>query len=318
MNIFFGILLNSIIPIFILISLGFLVDRKFNLDINTLTKINLYLFVPAFTFVNLVLTDVSVDLLLVILLAMSLLFINFSVGSILRRVLKLEFKTGKALENSIMFNNAGNIGIPLITLVFSNAPFIVDGTTPYLEVALSVQVMILLVQTLTLNTFGFINSGGDGMTFKKGAVRVLKMPTIYMIILAILLKFTPWDITVTPVWPSLLYLRSGLVSIVLLTLGAQLSKTKINFRFKIPYLAVFCRLLIAPAVAFVLINLFGFEGVMAQAIFISSSTPTAVNIVLIAVECKGDADFAVQSVTMSTLLSAITMTAVAYLAYVLF
>jgi len=57
---------------------------------------------------------------------------------------------------------------------------------------------------------------------------------------------------------------------------------------------------------------------MAQAIFISSSTPTAVNTALIAVECKGDAEFAVQSITISTLLSAITMTAMVYLAYIMF
>jgi predicted permease len=178
--------------------------------------------------------------------------------------------------------------------------------------------MTLLVQNLTTNTIGFINSGGEGMTFKKGVVRVMQMPAIYAIVFAVLLKAVPYDVTVLTVWPALVFLRNGLISISLLTLGVQLAKTKINLRMKLPYISAFCRLIGGPAVALLLIKLFGFDGVMAQAILISSATPTAINTALLSIETKGDIDFAVQSVTMSTLLSAITMTTVAYLALMLF
>jgi predicted permease len=285
---------------------------------NTLTKINFYLFVPAFSFVNIFTTDISIDLVRVIILTVAMLAINFGFGAGLGKILRLPKKTRKAFENSLMFYNSGNIGVSLITLVFSNSPFVVDGMTPYLELALSVQIMTLLVQNLTTNTLGFINSGGEGMTLKTGVARVIKMPTLYAIICAVLFKFLPFDFAVTPMWPVLVYLRNGLVSVALVTLGVQLSKTRINLKIKIPYLAAFCRLIGGPTLSFVLIKLFGFEGVMAQAIFIASSTPTAVNTALLSIECKGDSDFAVQTVTISTLLSAVTMTTVVYLAYVLF
>jgi len=208
MEIFASIILNNIIPIFILISLGYLMDKKFNIDINSLSKLSLYLYVPAFTFVNLMLTDVSADLLLVVILAIALNVISFFVGTITSRILRLQYKTRKAFENAVVFNNSGNIGVSLTTLVFSNAPFVVDGLTPYLEMALSVQVMMLLVQNLSLNTFGFINSGGDGMTIKSGFIRVIKMPAIYMVACAVILKLLPHDIiTGTPIWPALSYLR---------------------------------------------------------------------------------------------------------------
>ena len=109
-----------------------------------------------------------------------------------------------------------------------------------------------------------------------------------------------------------------MISIALVTLGVQLSKTRINFRIRTPYIAAFCKLICGPAAAFILIKLFGFEGVTAQAAFIASSAPTAVNTALLSIECKGDSDFAVQAVTISTLLSAATMTTAVYLAYVLF
>ena len=318
MNIFSSIILNSIIPIFILIFLGYIVDKKFKLDMNTLTKINFYLFVPAFSFVNIYTTDISIDLVRVIALAVTFLGINFVFGAGLAKLLKMPRKTGKAFENALMFYNSGNIGVSLMTLVFSNPPFIVDGEAPFLEIALAVQIMTLLVQNLTTNTIGFINSGGEGMTLKKGIVQVVKMPTLYTITCAILFKFLPFDFTVTPVWPVLEFLRNGMVSIALATLGVQLAKTRINLKMKLPYIAAFCRLIGGPAAAFVLIKLFGFEGVLAQAIFISSSAPTAVNTALLSAECKGDIDFAVQTVTVSTLLSAATMTTAVYLAYVLF
>lgn len=318
MDIFFSIILNSIIPIFILIFLGFIIDKKFAMNLDSLIKINFYLYVPAFSFVNIFITDISVDLIRVILLTVILLVINFIFGAVLAKLLRLPKKTGKAFENALMFYNSGNIGISLMTLVFSNSPFVVDGMTPYLETALSVQVMTLLVQNLTTNTIGFINSGGEGMTLKTGIIRVLKMPALYAIICAVLFKFVPFDFTVTPVWPALEYLRSGLVSVALITLGVQLSKTRLNIKLKTPYLAAFCRLIGGPAAALLLIKLFGFEGVLAQAIFIASSAPTAVNTALLSIECKGDSDFAVQTVTISTLFSAITMTTTVYLAYIIF
>lgn len=322
MNIFLSIILNSIIPIFILISLGYIIDIKFKPDMSTLTKMNFYLFVPAFSFVNIYTTDISIDLIRVIALTVALLGINFVFGAGIAKLLRLPKKTGKAFENSVMFNNSGNIGISLMTLVFSNPPFttinIESGATPYLEVALSVQVMTLLVQNLTTNTLGFINSGGEGMTLKAGIMRVIKMPTLYAIICAVLFKLLPLDFTLTPMWSALDYLKSGMISIALITLGVQFAKTRIKFKLKTPYIAAFCRLIGGPATAFVLIKLFGFDGVTAQAVFIASATPTAVNTALLAVECEGDADFAVQTVTISTLFSAVTMTTAVYLAYVLF
>ena len=318
MNIFLSIILNSIIPIFILIFLGYIADKKFNMDMNTLTKINFYLFVPAFSFVNIYTIDISVDLVYVILLTVILLGINFIFGAVLAKLLKLSKKTGKAFENSMMFYNSGNIGVSLMTLVFSNSPFVIDGAKPYLEIALSVQIMTLLVQNLTTNTIGFINSGGEGMTLKTGLLRVVKMPTMYAVICAVLFKFIPFDFRITPIYPALEYLRSGMVSVALVTLGVQLSKTRINLKMKLPYIASFCRLAGGPAITLGLIKLFGFTGAMAQAVFIASSAPTAVNVALLSIECKGDVDFTVQTVTISTLFSAVTMTTVVYLAYVLF
>lgn len=318
MDIFLSIVINNIIPIFILVFLGYFLEKKFALDINVLTKIILYAFVPAFAFTNIYSTEISADLLRVILLHVLMLPLMFALGAGVNKLLKQPPGMAKSFENALMFYNSGNIGIPLVTLVFSSAPFIVGGGTPYLELALSVQVMTHLVQNLSLNTIGFINAGGEGMSLKSGLQRVVKMPSPYAILLAFLCNLLPFDVTATPVWSALVFLRSGMIGVALLTLGVQMAKAKIDFKKAMPWAASFCRLVGGPVLAFFLIKLFGMEGIIAQAVFISSSTPTAVTVAVISFECKGDTDFAAQAVALSTLLSAVTMTTVVYLAQILF
>ncbi|MCL2664984.1 MAG: AEC family transporter [Defluviitaleaceae bacterium] len=318
MDLFLSIALYSIVPIFILVMLGYALDKKFSFDIFTLTKINFYVFVPAFSFVNIYSTEITSELARVILLIIVMLLANYALAAFFVRILKLPGKTGRAFENSMMFYNSGNIGVSLITLIFSNAPFIENGTAPYLQTAVSIQIMILLVQNVTTNTVGFINSGGEGMTLKSGLIRVLKMPPLYAGVFGVLFKFFPFDIAVTPVWPALDFIRNGMVSFALFTLGVQMAKSKIKLTAVMPYVASFFRLIGGPALAFALIKLFGFTGVFAQTIFIASSTPAAVNTALLSVECKGDVDFAAQTVAVSTLFSAVTMTGAVYLSYILF
>lgn len=61
MPIFFNILTTNIIPIFILIFLGFILSKKFDLNLYTLGKLNFYIFAPVFIFFNLYNTDLSYE-----------------------------------------------------------------------------------------------------------------------------------------------------------------------------------------------------------------------------------------------------------------
>ena len=78
------------------------------------------------------------------------------------------------------------------------------------------------------------------------------------------------------------------------------------------------RLIGGPIIAFFLIKVFGFTGMTAQALMISSSVPTAVNSALIAVEFDNYPDFASQAVMISTLFSAVSLVIVIYSARLLF
>ena len=76
MGVFFYILSHNIIPIFLLISLGFIIAKKFEIQILSLTKLMFYLFVPSFIFVNLYTTHLKLDLLIVLLCGILMLLTN--------------------------------------------------------------------------------------------------------------------------------------------------------------------------------------------------------------------------------------------------
>jgi len=318
MSIFFHILGHNILPIFILISLGFLLSKRFTLDIFSLSKLNFHLFVPAFIFVNLYTTTIKLDMFRVFLCGISLLVINDILGRVIARIRNYDVGLTNAFKNSIMFNNSGNIGLSLITLVFSSAPYVIDGGTPYLNEAIAAQIMILVLQNISTNTLGFINAGRATMNIKDSIMQIFTMPAIYAVPLAFILKSINFDFTATTIWPALEYLKDGLVPMALITLGVQLSKTEFDLKNADVHISVFTRLIIGPILAILFIYLWGFTGVIAQTVLIVYSVPTAVNTALIALECDSCQDFASQAVMVSTIFSAVTLTVAIYAARIIF
>ncbi|WP_425059527.1 hypothetical protein [Sporomusa carbonis] len=70
--------------------------------------------------------------------------------------------------------------------------------------------------------------------------------------------------------------------------------------------------------ALISIYVWGFTGAVAQTVLIAYSVPTAVNTALIAVECDSCQNFASQTVIMSTIFSAVTLTLAIYAARIIF
>jgi predicted permease len=92
------------------------------------------------------------------------------------------------------------------------------------------------------------------------------------------------------------------------TLGVQLSQTRARQSFSRIGWAIVLRLLIAPAIAFALVPVFGFTGEQATVMIVSSSFPTAVNTALIAHEFNAYTHFAAAGFFYTTLLSMLSVT----------
>ena len=102
-----------------------------------------------------------------------------------------------------MFSNAGNIGIALFALVFSNAPYVTGGDTPYLAEAAAVSTLVLVQMNMFLNTLGMYQAGKGSLSPHDALMIVLHMPVIYTLVAAFFVKYTGFDISSTSLFPVL-------------------------------------------------------------------------------------------------------------------
>lgn len=301
------ILKDIILPVFILMSIGFVIQRKFDLDIQTLARLNIYFLVPGFIFVNLYEAEFSGALFIRILLFFTVfVIILFLLAMLVARVISLDQGRKTVFTNSVVFYNSGNYGVPVNDLVFKGDSF-----------AMSIQVIILTFQNIFLFSYGIFSLQSMHVGKLKAALGYFRMPVLYAMLAGILLNIFAVPIP-SFVWVPANYIANAMIAIALLTLGAQVSQIKFISGLKTVYLSLLMRLVAGPTVALLIIFLFQMDGMIAQALLISSAMPTSVNSAVIAQEYRNHPNFAAQIVLFSTLFSTLTVTIVIYVARLIF
>ena len=296
MSAFINIVTNIIFPIFVLISVGFIAQKKFQMDVRTFSKLNMYIFVPAIIFSNIYKTQVTWQLFLTILIYLLVFFVfMFALGMAIAHILNYPRGIRNAFTNSILFFNSGNYGVPVAEIAFQSNPL-----------ATTAQIFIMVIQTVLMNTVGVFQSSSGKQDNKQALKNALMMPAVYVLILVASIK------TLGIVVPQFLMvplenLARGFIPVALLTLGVQLADVKISTRVKDMLISSSIRLVLAPILGFMFVNFMGVEGLLAKVLILGVATPTAVNIAVIAREFDNEPEYASQIVFVSTLLSVITI-----------
>lgn len=301
------ILKDIILPIFVIMGVGFFLQRKFNLDVQTLARLNIYFLVPGFIFVKLYNTQLSASLFGSVLLFFVLyVFILYLVSIVAGKLIGLTKGEKTTFSNSIMFFNSGNYGVPVNDLVFKSDPF-----------AMSIQVIVLTFQNIFLFSYGIFSLQSLKIGRLKAALAYFRMPVLYAMLSGILLNAFSVPIP-SFIWVPANYTANAMVALALLTLGAQVAKIKFTTGLSTVYVSLLLRLVLGPIIALGLIIIFKIDGVMAQALFIGSAMPTSVNSAVIAQEYDNHPELAAQIVLFSTAMSAITVSIVIFLSRMLF
>ncbi|CAN5115949.1 AEC family transporter [soil metagenome] len=294
------------LPIVVVAGAGWAIDRKFRLDLDSLVKLNLYLLVPAFIFVRVYSSDLAGPTAMrVVAFTLVMIAVMFGASLLAARLVGASRAERKAMNLATMFYNCGNYGIPLVTLAFG-------------EFGQSIQVYVLLTMNVSTFSVGLLLAAGEGAPWEGGGHRlrrwlpVLRQPSIHAIVLALVLRQFPFDLTAIPfLWQPAEMVASALVAFALVTLGVQLSHTSPPaIRGRLGW-ALGIRLLVAPAVAAPLaLFVFGFGPEIAPVLIAGTAVPTAVNTALIAHEFNADTRFAVAAVFYSTVFSLVSVTVV--------
>lgn len=301
------ILKNILFPVFIIMGIGYFIQKKFQLNLDTLAKLNIYFLVPGFIFVKLYSTQFSGDVFLyVIIFFIIYVVILFLISKGVVLLQGLNPAKSTTVSNGVIFFNSGNYGVPVNDLVFRGDPL-----------AMSIQVIVLTMQNILTFTYGIFALQSLKIGKLNALLGYFRMPILYALAAAVIMNY--FDIPVPEfIWIPANYIADAMIAIALILLGAQVSRIKLKWEWSSTYIHILLRLVIGPLIALVIIWMMNLDGVIAQALFIASAMPTSVNSSVIAQEYDNYPELAAQIVLYSTILSAVTVTGVIYLSNILF
>ena len=286
---------NNILPIILLSGAGFALGKLLHIEPRSLGRVVFYVFSPVLIFDLLLQNQLKITE-AAIVIAFALCFIlmigalTFSLGYLL----KLDRPALVAILITTMFANTGNYGLPLVSFAFG-------------EQALSYAGIYFATTTLLFYTLGVFLASLGHMTFKEAILGLFRIPTLYAVVLAILMNVWNLEIPV-PVARAVELAAGGTIPLMLILLGVQLTRVEFSGNQRALQLSVSMRLLVAPLAALLFAALFGLQGFPRQASVTQASMPSMVSATVLATEYNLDAKLVTAVVFISTLLSPLTLT----------
>lgn len=295
MEILLLILWTVILPVFIIIALGYLLERRLNLDVRPISRVIFYALAPCLVFSSTATSAVSgadiwkiVSFVLLTTLAMGLF--SWTVARALR--------FGQAMESAFLlatlFVNSGNYGLSVNLFAFG-------------QTGLERAAIFFTVSALLTNSIGVYLASRGRASALDALHNVLKVPIVYGALAGFAVNLAALTVP-EPVAKAIGLVGGASVPLMLLLVGVQLARTSLASELKVIGLATFMRLAVAPAVALVLAAWLGLTGVTRQACVTEASMPTAVMTTILATEFEADPQLVAGVVFVSTLASLITLT----------
>ncbi|HUE99575.1 MAG TPA: AEC family transporter [Anaerolineales bacterium] len=286
---------NNILPIILLSGAGFALGKLLHIDPRSLGRVVFYVFSPVLIFDLLIqnqleLTEAAIVIAFALCFILTIGMLTWLIGSFLQ----LERPALVAILITTMFANTGNYGLPLVSFAFG-------------EQALSYAGIYFATTTLLFYTLGVFLASLGHMSFKEAILGLFKIPTMYAVLLAILMNAGNIGIPV-PVARAVELAAGGTIPLMLILLGVQLTQVEFAGNQRALQLSVSLRLIIAPLTALLFAALFGLQGFPRQASVTQASMPSMVSATVLATEYNLDSKLVTAVVFISTLLSPLTLT----------
>jgi malate permease and related proteins len=286
---------NNILPIILLAGAGFALGKTLHIDPRSLGRVVFYIFSPVLLFNLLVKNQLKLNE-AAIVAVFALCFILFMgvITFLLGYFFKLERPALIAILITTMFANTGNYGLPLVSFAFG-------------EQALSYAGIYFATTTLLFYTLGVFLASLGHMSFREALAGLLKIPTLYAVLLAMVIN--AWNVQIPISLSRAVDLAAGgSIPLMLILLGVQLTSLEISGNQRALQLSVGLRLIVAPLIALVFAALFGLQTIPRQASVTEASMPGMVSATVLATEYDLDTRLVTAVIFISTLLSPLTLT----------
>jgi len=292
---FATIFVSNILPVFLVIGVGVLVDRSLHVDKRALSRLAVYVLSPCLLFSLIAESEVEPSGFgRMVLFAVLCTLVMIGVSMLVGRILGWTSRQTDSLVLSTAFVNSGNLGLSVILFTYG-------------EVGVELASAFYVVTNVTSHTLGaFFAARGQGGA-RQALRRVVRLPGPYAFLLAFGLRQLGWQV-LAPLLGSVQLIGRAAFPILLMMLGIQLSQAQVGTRYGEIALGVTLRLVVGSAVAFFLAPLVGLAGMARSVGIVEASTPTAVTSSVMAVEFGSDAEYVTSVIFASTLVSSLTLT----------
>jgi malate permease and related proteins len=290
------ILLEVVLPAFLLIAVGFGLGRAFHLDVASLNRLALYAAVPALVFSSLATIDIAFADAKRLLAGNALYLVAMAaLASLVASRLPRPVRGG--LIATSLFGNAANIMLPVTLFAFGP-----EGLQRALILHVFTAVMLYSLGPLVLG-------GAERTTRRRFLLAVLRLPVLWASLLGVLVNVGGMPVPVS-LGRGLELLGAAAIPVVLLNLGLQIERTGVRAPSLVNVVGAALKLTVGPFIGFGTGWLVGARGLDLAVLTLLGAMPPAVNTFLLALEFGADAEEVARTVILSKFVAVGTLTVV--------
>ncbi len=284
-------LFNSVVPVFIVIGVGYVFGKFYPEAKKFVGKLSLWVFatVLTLTYIN----DHPVTLytftMAILVQGSTMVLVGIFIALILR---KEGYDNYKWSILGGTFSNCGYIAYPIVKIAYGDQ-------------GLAYAVVFSVAFQIIMNTYGVFTASSKKDDLKKGLIGIFKIPTLYALIVALILNVYNIKLSSMPhsLYQSLLFFKNASLTMLLIFIGMELSGIKFEREDYLDIsVATFAKIILMPTIAFFIVKILPVNGLLAKIMVVESAMPTAMNTSIITKEFDGNIKLVSSVIFVTTLI----------------
>lgn len=295
---------SVVLPIFIVMSTGIVIQRWRPMDTQVLSTLLMYLFTPALMFSAIMHSNLtSDDLKLMTIFGIIFLVVSWLIGAVGSKALSLKRDGTAAVLVSIILANSANYG--------GSASLFAWGMDGFRAAVVFMAIHQIFASVLAI----YVCARGKS-DVRESIIEPFKQPIFYMTIVAAILRFIGIDAESIPqaLMGPIDMLADTSIPLALVMLGMYLYGMRFQTKefFALGFISL-SRLVLIPLIMAPIAWMLGADGLVRNVLILQTAMPTAVTSLVFASEYEARPDLVGAAVIVTTIVSLLTVTVVLYL-----
>ncbi|MBN8192526.1 AEC family transporter [Bacillus sp. NTK074B] len=286
-----------VLPALLVFLVGFIGQKKLGFEINSISKMAIYLMYPFLAFKTFYENELNMDYLYIFLFCIALCVILIVFIKIVARVRSYSKQKVSAMILSGVFMNSGNYGVPIILFGFG-------------ELGFRYAVIMMVIQSFLMNTIGlyYAISGSDKARDSKEIwMKIVKMPILHGAVIGLAFQVLPLKV---PLFlnQTIDLISQATIPTIMVVLGMQLATLggrKVE-RSALSFIVIL-RMVASPILALAIVSLLPISPTLSSILIILASMPTAANTTMFSLQFNTEPDLVSASTLVTTVLSIVTI-----------